>query len=58
MDKGLVRRTPDTRHPRAKLLRLTAAVLLGARSRAWPEFLTQAVGSLTHTEQATLLTAP
>ncbi len=58
VDKGLVRRTPDTRHPRAKLLRLTAAgTRQSTRSRAWPEFLTQAVSSLTHTEQATLLTA-
>ncbi|MBP8272794.1 MAG: winged helix-turn-helix transcriptional regulator [Acidobacteria bacterium] len=58
VDKGLVRRTPDTRHPRAKLLRLTAAGnRQSTRSRAWPEFLTQAVSSLTHTEQATLLTA-
>jgi DNA-binding MarR family transcriptional regulator len=57
-DKNLVRRTPDQRHPRARLLRLTAAgTRLSARTRAWPEFLTQAIGSLTHAEQATLLTA-
>jgi hypothetical protein len=37
---------------------LTAAgTRLSARTRAWPEFLTQAVGSLSDAEQATLLTA-
>ncbi|MDP1570980.1 MAG: MarR family winged helix-turn-helix transcriptional regulator [Vicinamibacterales bacterium] len=57
-DKGLVRRTPDRRHPRARLLRLTAAgTRLSGQARAWPEFLTQAVGTLTDAEQATLLTA-
>ena len=56
--KGLVRRTPDDRHPRARLLRLTAAGRrLSVQTRAWPEFLTQAVGALTPVEQATLLTA-
>jgi DNA-binding MarR family transcriptional regulator len=57
-DKGYVRRTADARHSRARLLRLTAAgTRLAAHTRAWPEFLTQAVGSLTDAEQATLLTA-
>jgi DNA-binding MarR family transcriptional regulator len=57
-DKGFVRRSPDPRHPRARLLRLTAAgSRLAAHTRAWPEFLTQAVGSLTLAEQSTLLTA-
>ncbi len=56
-DKGLVRRTPDRRHPRARLLRLTAAgSRVATRTRAWPEFLTHVVGSLTRAEQATLLT--
>lgn len=56
-DKRLVRRTPDPRHPRARLLRLTAAgTRLAARTTAWPEFLTQAVGTLSDAEQATLLT--
>jgi hypothetical protein len=56
--KGLLRRTADPRHPRARLLRLTAAgTRMAALTRAWPEFLTQAVGSLTDAEQATLLTA-
>ncbi len=57
-DKGYVRRTADARHPRARLLRLTAAgTRSAAHTRAWPEFLTQAVGSLTDAEQATVLTA-
>jgi DNA-binding MarR family transcriptional regulator len=56
--KGLVRRTPDERHPRARLLRLTAdGRRLAVKARAWPEFLTQAVGTLTLAEQTTLLTA-
>jgi len=56
--KGLVRRRPDERHPRARLLQLTAAGRrLSVEARAWPEFLTQAVGALTPAEQATLLTA-
>lgn len=56
--KGLVKRTPDERHPRARLLRLTpAGRRLSAQTRAWPEFLTQAVGALSPVEQATLLTA-
>lgn len=56
--KGLVRRRPDERHPRARLLHLTAAGRrLSVQTRAWPEFLTQAVRSLTLVEQATLLTA-
>ena len=49
---------PDERHPRARLLRLTAGGRrLAVKARAWPEFLTQAVGALTLDEQATLLTA-
>ncbi len=56
--KELVRRLPDERHPRARLLRLTASGRrLAVKARAWPEFLTQAVGALTLDEQATLLTA-
>ncbi len=56
--KGLVRRRPDERHPRARLLHLTAAGRrLSVQTRAWPEFLTQAVGALSPVEQSTLLTA-
>lgn len=58
VEKRLVRRTPDRRHARARLLRLTAAGTRRAeRTRAWPEFLTHAVGVLSPTEQDTLLTA-
>ncbi len=56
--KRLVRRTPDPRHPRARLLRLTAAGRrLAGRTRAWPEFLAAATGVLSDHEQTTLLTA-
>lgn len=56
--KGFVRRTPDASHPRARLLRLTAAGRRrSVQTRAWPELLTQAVGVLSTAEQATLLTA-
>jgi DNA-binding MarR family transcriptional regulator len=58
VEKRLVRRTPDRRHPRARLLRLTTAGARRAeRARAWPEFLTHAVGVLSSAEQETLLTA-
>lgn len=57
-NKRLVRRTPDPRHPRARLLRLTAAgARLSARTQAWPAFLTHVVATLSDAEQATLLTA-
>ena len=56
--KRLVRKTPDPRHPRASLLRLTAS---GARRAAtagtWPEFLATAVGALSVGEQTVLLVA-
>ena len=56
--KGLVRRAPDARHPRARLLDLTASGRRrAAHARAWPEFLTEAVGTLTAAEQTTLLRA-
>lgn len=56
--KGLVRRTPDPRHPRARLILLTASGRRRAmHARAWPEFLTEAVGTLTADEQTTLLRA-
>lgn len=58
VEKRLVRRSQDPRHPRARLLRLTASGLRRARkARAWPEFLVSAVGSLSEAEQDTLLTA-
>lgn len=56
--KGLLRRTADPRHPRARRLGLTAAGRrLATEARAWPEFLAQAVGALTPLEQSTLMTA-
>lgn len=56
--KRFVRRAPDTRHPRARRLHLTATGRhLSAETRSWPEFLARAVGALTPAEQATLLTS-
>jgi DNA-binding MarR family transcriptional regulator len=53
VDKGLVTRAPDPRHPRASLLSpTTRGRALGARARAWPEFLADAVATLSETEQA------
>ncbi len=58
VDKRLVRRARDPRHPRARLLHLTAAgARLASRARAWPEFLVTALGTLTDAERATLLAA-
>lgn len=58
VEKRLVRRSQDPRHPRARLLRLTAAgVRRATKARAWPEFLGAAIGTLTKAEQVTLLTA-
>lgn len=56
--KRLVRKTPDARHPRASLLRLTAnGTRQAASAGTWPEFLTTAVGALSDGEQAVLLMA-
>lgn len=57
VEKGLVAKEPDPRHPRASLLRLTAA----GRKRvpkvnAWPEFLASAVGAMSPREQSAFLT--
>lgn len=58
VEKRLLRRARDPRHPRARLLRLTASgVRRATKARAWPEFLASAVGRLTEAEQVTLLTA-
>lgn len=57
VDKGLVRRKPDPRHPRASLLELTASGAKRARSvRTWPEFLASAVASLSASERESFLT--
>lgn len=56
--KRLVRRSPDPRHPRARLLHLTAGgAAHAARARTWPDFLASAVGTLSRTEQTVMLTA-
>ena len=52
VDKGLVTKSPDPRHPRASLLLLTnRGAELGARARSWPEFMAAAVADLTAEEQ-------
>lgn len=56
VDKALVVREPDPRHPRASLLSLTAAGKARAVStRAWPEFLASAVSTLSEGEQHAFL---
>jgi DNA-binding MarR family transcriptional regulator len=56
VEKGLVARMPDARHPRASLLQLTSAGRKQATNvRAWPEFLAAAVGSLARPEQEAFL---
>jgi DNA-binding MarR family transcriptional regulator len=52
VDKALVTRSPDPRHPRASLLTLTKkGAHLGARARSWPEFMAAAVADLNADEQ-------
>lgn len=52
VDKGLVTRSPDPRHPRASLLKPTRrGKALGGRARSWPEFMADAVGDLSPEEQ-------
>jgi DNA-binding MarR family transcriptional regulator len=52
VDKKLVSKGPDPRHPRASLLTPTRkGASLGARARAWPEFLAGAVHELAPEEQ-------
>ena len=52
VDKKLVTKSPDARHPRASLLTLTRrGAQLGARARSWPEFMAAAVADLTAEEQ-------
>lgn len=56
VDKGLVARQPDERHPRASRLALTAAGKASARkARAWPEFLATAVDALSPPERDAFL---
>jgi DNA-binding MarR family transcriptional regulator len=52
VDKELLTKSPDPRHPRASLLKLTQqGVQLGSRARSWPEFMAGAVTDLTAQEQ-------
>ncbi|WP_224247381.1 MarR family winged helix-turn-helix transcriptional regulator [Hyalangium gracile] len=52
VEKQLVTRSPDPRHPRASLLTPTdKGASLGARARSWPEFMADAVGDLSADEQ-------
>ena len=52
VEKTLVTRSPDPRHPRARLLRLTKkGAQLGARALSWPEFMAGAVAELNAEEQ-------
>lgn len=52
VEKKLVTKAPDPRHPRASLLTLTKrGAQLGARARSWPEFMAAAVADLTAEEQ-------
>lgn len=52
VEKGLVVKKPDPRHPRASLIELTAQGRASARqTRTWPEFLSAAVGTLSPEEQ-------
>ncbi|GMU04132.1 MarR family winged helix-turn-helix transcriptional regulator [Corallococcus caeni] len=52
VEKALVTKSPDPRHPRASLLTPTAkGAALGARARSWPEFMADAVADLSPEEQ-------
>lgn len=52
VDKELVVKTRDPRHPRASLLAPTArGTSLGVRARSWPEFMAAAVDDLPPEEQ-------
>lgn len=52
VEKKLLSRSPDPRHPRATLLAPTRkGAGLGARARSWPEFMAAAVDTLSADEQ-------
>ena len=58
VEKELVTKRPDERHPRASLLDLTAAGTRRAeRVRGWPEFLAAAVRTLSGPEKESFLAA-
>ncbi len=52
VEKKLVSKSSDPRHPRASLLTPTKnGASLGARARSWPEFMASSVADLTQEEQ-------
>jgi len=52
VEKTLLTKSADPRHPRASLLTLTErGTQLGARARSWPEFMAAAVSDLSPEEQ-------
>jgi DNA-binding MarR family transcriptional regulator len=52
VEKGLATKSADPRHPRASLVTPTKkGAVLGARARSWPEFMADAVTSLSPEEQ-------
>lgn len=56
VDKALVEKRPDERHPRASLAALTPAGRARAeKARSWPELLASAVATLSPAEQAAFL---
>ncbi|HEX5660523.1 MAG TPA: helix-turn-helix domain-containing protein [Polyangiales bacterium] len=56
VEKELVAKSPDPRHPRASLLTPTArGAALGARARSWPEYMATAVEDLDANEQRAFL---
>ena len=58
VEKRLVTKSPDPRHPRASLLTPTKkGAALGARARSWPEFMVDAVADLSPDEQRAFFAA-
>jgi DNA-binding MarR family transcriptional regulator len=57
VERGLLEKSRDPRHPRASLLGLTeTGRALAARVARWPDFLASAVSKLTSAEQEVFLT--
>ena len=56
VDKGLVYKQPDPRHPRASLLTLTTdGKRRATRASAWPEFMAAAISTLSDPERSAFL---
>lgn len=56
VDKGMVAKQPDPRHPRASLLALTGAGrTLADQLSSWPDFLSTAAAELSEVEQEAFL---